>query len=62
MYYILHVLCFYLNTNIEIISCKEFRCCGLYAGVAYLLYIKFFKAKFLRCGLSTRNYGKCYCI
>ena len=25
MYYILYVLCFYLNTNIEIISCKEFR-------------------------------------
>ena len=36
---------------------KQFRWCGLYAGAAYLLNIKLFKAKFIRCGLSTRNYG-----
>ena len=47
----LYFICFYLNINIEIISCKEFRWCGLYAGAAYLLYIKYFKAKFVRCGL-----------
>jgi len=47
----LYFICFYLNTNIEIISCKQFRWCGLYADAGYLLYIEYCKAKFLRCGL-----------